>query len=325
MKLNPKSLELRLKQATTSPLTRSASGLVSILAFIASGFLVYRSYPSAMPSAILEVFVVTLLVGLLGRKGEAQSESEPVTFPKKKTHPQAVIGFVDMTSSSALTNLVGISRDWEIKQKFFGLAALRAEEFGMTVLNHTGDGFLFIANFGSTSDWQFNIIAFFETLACDFELLRISELKEDQEIETGIRFGLALGPAVIGLISGAPSYFTAVGADVNLAARLTAVANNNQLVLTSRIWHSLKPLLIGWEASEEKHQIKGFADPIPCVRITRRLGVGQVRVCPVCYKNLQVKKTDEGEINISCEDGHPSVLPLPSIVNRRLFSRRIGD
>ena len=174
--------------------------------FAASSFLLYTSYPLTMASALLEVLVVTLLVALVTLTDEAPrtTVAENPSRPDKKTHPQAVTGFVDMTSSSALSNLVGISRDWEIKQNLFTLAAVRADEYGMTVLNHTGDGFLFIANFNSNSDWQYNIIAFFEALACDFENLKATKQSDQATFQTGLRFGLALGPAVIGLISGKP-------------------------------------------------------------------------------------------------------------------------
>lgn len=66
---------------------------------------------------------------------------------KKNVIPFAVVGMVDIVSSCALSNSLGVTQEWDLKAKFFHIAQMYADETGMMILNTTGDGFLFWANY----------------------------------------------------------------------------------------------------------------------------------------------------------------------------------
>ena len=112
-----------------------------------------------------------------------------------------------------------------------------------------------------------NIIAFYENLLADFQEIKVAHQLSDKA--TGIKFGIAMGPAVVGFIGKDQSYFTANGPDVNLASRLCAEAGPDELFVGSRVWYVLKHHLTGWNAHEFTIQnIKGFEAPVPVVRIS---------------------------------------------------------
>lgn len=225
-------------------------------------------------------------------------------LPRKRTYPQAVVGFADITSSTQIGNIIGLSKDWEIRQKFFAIATKCATDAGLIVLNHTGDGFLFLANYFENANWPYSLMSFYESLLVEFENLVKAELGEDDRIHTGIRVGVASGPAVVGFLDGDVSCFTAMGPDVNLAARLCRQADNNQLLVSSRVWHSLKNIINGWMAREANYKIRGFDQIIPCVHLDWRLRNNEGRICDVCHTHLRVVQNDEGAISLACPSGH---------------------
>ena len=231
-------------------------------------------------------------------------ESGEQQLPERRIHPYAVVGFADITNSTQIANVVGLERDWVIKQDFFAIASKRATSCGMIVLNHTGDGFMFLANFDAvpSSEWQFNVVSFFEGLAKDWGKIQTARLADHPELESGIKIGIALGPAVIGSLGDEQSYFTAIGPDVNLAARLCALAGNNELVMSGKAWFQMDKILFGWKGSGESLEIKGFAEPVPLVRLDRRLGEKRGH-CVVCQQELSLLDT-KGFIYATCLSGH---------------------
>jgi hypothetical protein len=115
-----------------------------------------------------------------------------------------------------------------------------------------------------------------------------------------------MGPAVIGFIGSDQSYFTAMGPDVNLAARLCSRAANNEIVLGSRVWHTLQHVLTGWHVEMDVfNDLKGFDGDISAVRLKPRGISSHGRVCCVCSQPLSVMKNTEGFIDLMCPSQHP--------------------
>ncbi|MGE3975644.1 MAG: adenylate/guanylate cyclase domain-containing protein [Bdellovibrionales bacterium] len=230
-------------------------------------------------------------------------ESGRMKLTKKKVISTAVVGFADIASSTNISNSVDLMTDWEIKEMFLEAASRRATECGLIVLTHTGDGFLFLANYEEKEDWTFNIITFFELLLVDFEKITQEKLKNVDGLKTGVKCGVAMGPAIVGFIGKSQSYFTAMGPEVNLASRLCARAQSGELVVSSRVGFVLKHLLKGWNFKSVVYEnLKGFQIPVPAHHIQPRILNTQNRSCPACKQNLTIVKTSEGFIEYACKD-----------------------
>jgi class 3 adenylate cyclase len=232
-------------------------------------------------------------------------EKDPDLIFQRKILPYAVVGFTDIVASSQISNVVPLAIDWEIKEKFMEAATRRAMESEMVVLTHLGDGFLFLANYNEGSQWYYNLISFYEGLISDFRKLTKELNLEATGIGTGIKFGVSAGPVMVGFLGRNQSYFTAIGPDVNLAARLCALAGSDEIVLNSRVWHSVRPLLVGWSfRSQTYSDIKGFGYSIDAVHISPRQYHGNEMVCAQCGKSMSLIKTDDGFLDYRCVNGH---------------------
>jgi class 3 adenylate cyclase len=236
-------------------------------------------------------------------------ENNPNLIHQKRILPTAVVGFADIVSSSAISNKFPLSIEWELKERFLDQATKRAMEHEMVVLTHVGDGFLFIANFQEGSQWYYNLILFYEKLIKDYEMICKDLNLQLDEIVSGLKFGITQGPVAIGFIGQSQSYYTAVGPDVNLASRLCDKAKPNQLVVSSRVWNSLKPILVGW-ANEpvDYSNLKGFDYVVPAVHLyPRDISLNKTEVvCSICDSSMSLVKTDDGLLDYRCVNGHTS-------------------
>jgi class 3 adenylate cyclase len=254
-------------------------------------------------------------------------EKNPDLIFRRKILPNAVVGFADIVASSQLSNVLPLAIDWEIKEKFLEAATRRAMESEMVVLTHLGDGFLFLANYNEGSQWYYNLISFYEGLISDFRKLT-KELNLDATgIGTGIKFGVSSGPVMVGFLGSNQSYFTAIGPDVNLAARLCSLAGADEIVLSSRVWHSIRPLIVGWSFQNRKYEdIKGFEFSISAVHISPRHSKGNDMVCAQCSQSMSLIKTEDGFLDYRCASGHntpalyrePESTTLPLIKDIKL-------
>lgn len=239
-------------------------------------------------------------------------EKNPDLIFQRKILPNAVVGFTDIVASSQISNVVPLAIDWEIKEKFMEAATRRAMESEMVVLTHLGDGFLFLANYNEGSQWYYNLISFYEGLISDFRKLAKELNLSSTGIDTGIKFGVSAGPVMVGFLGRNQSYFTAIGPDVNLAARLCALAEADQIVLSSRVWHSIRPLLVGWSFKTQTYEsIKGFGYSISAVHISPRQSTGSEMVCAQCSLSMTLIKTEDGFLDYRCSNGHNT--PMLSI------------
>jgi class 3 adenylate cyclase len=232
-------------------------------------------------------------------------ERNPNEIKKKKLISNCVVGFADIVSSTKISNAIELKKDWELKERFLEAATKRAMESNMIVLSHMGDGFMFLANYMDDSSWAYNLVSFYENLVQDYQQIWKELGSGNLEIESGVKFGVSTGPVLVGLLGKHQSYFSAVGPDVNLAARLCAQAQPNEIVVSSHIWYSLKPILVGWRFEKNTYSnLKGFTENVSAIHIAPRLMNKKENLCSECGSTLSLIKTEEGFIAFQCANGH---------------------
>jgi len=181
------------------------------------------------------------------------------TTNRVKKISNAVIGIVDIIASSKISNAVDIDVDWELRTRFFAAARERAAETGVALLHHTGDGFLFMLVPDECADWADRLLKFHAKLTFDFQAILQALRISTAGVQSGLRFGVSAGPVLVGSLDGLDHDKHVVGPDVNLAARMCAVAKANELVLSSRVWHLMKRALHRKTARRESYRgLKGF-------------------------------------------------------------------
>ncbi|MES2964158.1 MAG: adenylate/guanylate cyclase domain-containing protein [Bdellovibrionota bacterium] len=181
------------------------------------------------------------------------------TSNEKIVIENAIVGIVDMVSSTKLSNAVDVHTDWEIKERFLKAAQARAKQTGMSILSLTGDGFLFLANAKGGLEWARGLEAFQTLLVSDYRAILAEYAAVIGQVKSGIRFGVAAGPVIVGRVSGREDQFIAVGAAINLAARLCASAEIDQMAMSSSVWDVYGALNQDTEVSMCAHQqLKGF-------------------------------------------------------------------
>ncbi len=245
-------------------------------------------------------------------------EAGLVSIEKRQLVPNAVVGFADMSASTKIANILSPERDWELKEKFLEVAIKRGTDYGMTILSHQGDGFLFLANFGDLVGWEHNLISFFEHLSYDYEQIVKKFRFELGDITTGVKFGVSCGPVIMGILGNDQSYFTALGRDVNLAARLCDRALPNQIVVSGRIWNTLGRIIRGWIVHEVSFTtLKGFEDQeIPAKCIEPRLIKNSGLACPTCGDRLALISVD-GHTDLQCPQGHELSGPIANLADTK--------
>lgn len=178
---------------------------------------------------------------------------------KAQTVPMAALGIVDIIDSSLISNSISPEIDFAFKSEFHNAASIRAKEHKIVILNHTGDGFLFMANKNQSNEWQKNLIAFHAALVEDFNsLLQELTIHTGIEFQSGLRCGVAAGEVVLGHLTSNPSYFTAVGATVNLASRLCSAGSASKIVFSLTAWNLMTPQHSNLAAHFDRQSFKGF-------------------------------------------------------------------
>jgi class 3 adenylate cyclase len=105
-------------------------------------------------------------------------------------------------------------------------------------------------------------------IRCALEIQRAFEVDTTQRgvpLDAGI--GIAAGEVVLGSIGGEDRFdYTAVGAHVNLAARLCAMAGGREILLAESAWQQVRDLVAA-ERLDEVH-IRGIQAPVTVYRMT---------------------------------------------------------
>jgi class 3 adenylate cyclase len=180
--------------------------------------------------------------------------------------PFGVVGVVDIVSSTEISNSMDIFTEWEIKNRFFERAEHHAKHAGLTIVNHTGDGFLFLVDQSHSPDWANALVWFYESLVQDFRSILQDVEPGLPHVDSGLRFGVAAGTLLVGQSSTTKLDQIVVGAEVNLAARLCESAKVNEMVISTRVWDVLKYATNCSKVQKRVHKsLKGFDHSIPAM------------------------------------------------------------
>lgn len=229
-------------------------------------------------------------------------EKNPESVAKKREVENLIIGFADISNSTAIANRISLDVDWALKEKFLDSATKNALANQMVVLTHMGDGFLFLVNYVTSENWQENLIAFFKTLTEDYEKLYANIIGISGQIESGIKFGVSKGSAIVGFLGEDQSYFTAIGASVNLASRLCSKAGLNQVVITAELYEELSAFLNDFSCSRSAESLKGFSGIREVITFfrTKKMQNNNDVICPLCKKSMSIGKNTEGYLDYIC-------------------------
>ena len=191
--------------------------------------------------------------------GEKMNSEQGDGMENKKIIENAVVGIVDMVSSTKLSNSVDVFTDWEIKERFLKAAQARANQTGMMILSYTGDGFLFLANPKGGIDWPRGLAKFQTLIVSDFRTILAEYSHLIGDVSSGIRFGVATGPIIVGYLGARDNQCMAVGAAINLAARLCAAAEIDQMAISANAWEVFGTIFRNLDFAMCAHdRLKGF-------------------------------------------------------------------
>lgn len=197
-------------------------------------------------------------------------ECGTLSLEKQTIVPNAIVGFADIVSSTLIANHVDSMTDWELKERFLSITTRRAAEFDIIVLTHLGDGVLFVSNYHVNRDSSHNLISFCRAVTEDFKELLAEMAPRLGAIESGVRFGAARGAIRVGWLGQTQAYFTAIGPEVNLAARLCRKAGVNEIVVSARAWDRLEERMDLRHVSQYQVQLKGFEKRVTVYRISQK-------------------------------------------------------
>lgn len=192
-------------------------------------------------------------------------EEGHLTIERPQCVQNCVVGFADLIGSTHMGNSLSLESDWKVKEKFLSAAATRAIENQILVLNQMGDGFFYAMNaFGTTEGWERKLLQFIDQVTTDVQMILEDHRGEIGDINSGVRFGVAIGEVMVGWIgTGTQKHFTGMGPNVNLAARLCAQAESNGLVTSSLVFYALRDYLGSRDFEKKTLTLKGFKNEVP--------------------------------------------------------------
>ncbi len=194
-----------------------------------------------------------------------QQETEAtilITSTGEAERRQLTVMFCDLAGSTELSQRLDPEDLREINRAYQDACKMAIERYEGYIARYMGDGVL--AYFGFPQAHEDDAeravhagLAVVESIV-DLDI----PLGVGQEIELGVRVGIATGPVVVGDIIGeAASQESAVVGDTpNLATRLQSLASANEVVISPGTYE-----LAMWRFEFEnlgKHNLKGFAEPI---------------------------------------------------------------
>jgi class 3 adenylate cyclase len=183
--------------------------------------------------------------------------------------PEAVVGFADIVASTQISNELDVHADFELRRRFQEMAAKRAGQWGITILNDTGDGIIFMVDQSRGSRWYGNLLSFYDDLRADFQLiLDDAAAKHGLRVNSGVRFGVGAGAILVANLRGNSSQASAIGPEVNLAARLCAKAEPGEIVFSRSAWNATNGKVSSVAAKSRVHtDLKGFAAQVPAMHL----------------------------------------------------------
>src|SRR4029077_10537552 len=169
---------------------------------------------------------------------------------------QVALLFSDLQGSTALYERVGDAVAFNMVREHFALLAGVVRDHDGAVVKTIGDAVM--ASFGDPTD------AVKAALAMQARIANFGEKGH----ELVLKLGVHVGPSVVVNLNDRLAYFGSTG---KMAARPQGQSQGGDIVLSRPVADdpAVRPLLATLSAHEESVILKGFADPISFVRLTR--------------------------------------------------------
>lgn len=191
----------------------------------------------------------------------SQLETKGSQVDKRIILTSGVVGFLDISNSTTMTSKINTKLDAHIKEQFIDICCKNGHAVNFGILNFVGDGFPFIANFENDQSWRPNLITFFNQVRSDFKELTKKYHHQIGDVETDLTCGIAMGEVALGLYGNIQPYYSTTGLSVNLAARLGSKAKAGEMVVSSRLWEYLSPVVTDVNFSKMTYSdLKGFGN-----------------------------------------------------------------
>jgi class 3 adenylate cyclase len=175
---------------------------------------------------------------------------------------QASVLFADISGYTRLCTSMDAEHVQALLNRFYALMDNTVAAYGGNVIDHAGDGVL--AVFGAPvaygNDPERALRAGLDMQAA------AAQLSDASGDPLALHIGIASGEVVAAVISGgATPKYTVTGDTVNLAARLDALAQAGQTVLSQSVYASVSSLVDAEDLGEKT--IKGFDQPTRVYRV----------------------------------------------------------
>jgi len=162
---------------------------------------------------------------------------------------QVALLFSDLQGSTALYERVGDARAYNMVREHFALLASIVRDHDGAVVKTIGDAVM--ASFGDPAQAVRAALAMQAAISAH---------------ELVLKLGIHAGPSVMVSLNDRLDYF---GSTVNMAARLQGQARGSDIVLSRAVAEdpAVRPLLAALPSRTESMALKGFAEPVPFVRL----------------------------------------------------------
>ena len=197
---------------------------------------------------------------------------------------EVTILFVDLTGYTRLTSTLGAEATHKLVQRFYERIAGIVQRFGGTVERHIGDAVM--AVFGVPVAHGNDPERALRAALAIHEIMPL--LSDEIGHPLSVHAGIASGQ-VVASHAGAGSDFSTVGDAVNLGARLVALAQPGETVLSSPVHRAVATLCTAQAVAEVT--VKGFDQPVGVWRVLglKQAGAGEQRT-PLIGRAVELRQ-----------------------------------
>ncbi|HEY9532439.1 MAG TPA: response regulator [Burkholderiales bacterium] len=199
--------------------------------------------------------------------GSLGSEDAPFREPAQRT--DVVVLFADLRGFTSITESIEVHHVVHMLNEYFAVLTEAAYQHEGTIFNMAGDSLLVGFNVPLPQPdaaeralrAAIDMIARFAPVAAAW--------RRRHGIATGVGIGMCLGEAIIGNV-GSPHYmsYTVVGDPVNTAARLTAMAQADEVLVSGTLFDALRSLVSGRRVEPRGDvALRGKSEPVPVYAI----------------------------------------------------------
>jgi class 3 adenylate cyclase len=176
---------------------------------------------------------------------------------------QVTILFTDLRGSTALYEQIGDAAAFNLVREHFAVLGKAVRDNNGAVIKTIGDAVM--AAFADPADAVRAALAMRDAVAALARRLTAERGLAGEALV--VKVGLHMGPSIAVNLNDRLDYF---GTTVNMAARLQGQSDGGDIVLSRAVADdpAVRPLLASLPARDETVMLKGFAAPVPFVRVT---------------------------------------------------------